>query len=152
MQEDIIKCRDAGCSEFISKPIDSENFYRVLTQYLKDGDGNALDTSPIISELLEEDDSFAELVEHFIDKLPGLLVNLRQAIRAADWESVESQVHDLKSTGGGYGFPRIAKIASNMEFNLVKNEYDALAKYLLELDMLCDRIVQGVHLLPSKVT
>jgi hypothetical protein len=60
-------------------------------------------------------------------------------------------VHDLKSTGGGYGFPRIAKVASNMEFNLVKNEYDALAKYLLELDMLCDRIVKGVHLLPSQV-
>jgi signal transduction histidine kinase/ActR/RegA family two-component response regulator len=152
MQEDIIKCRDAGCSEFISKPIDIENFYRVLAQYLKDGDGKDLDTSPLISELLEQDASFAELVEHFIDKLPGLLGKLRQALRESDWESVETQVHDLKSTGGGYGFPRIAKVASNMEFNLAKNEYDALANYLLELDMLCDRIVKGVHLSPSKVT
>ncbi len=53
MQEDVDKCYDAGCNDFISKPIDRAKFNAVLSKYLKESSGQELESSPIISELIE---------------------------------------------------------------------------------------------------
>jgi len=143
MQEDIDKCLNAGCNDFISKPIDRVRFYSIISKHLKESVCQEQDYSPIISDLIEEDPDLVDLVGHFINKLPSLISNLRQAYMSRDWDSVKLQTHDLKSVGGGYGFPQITTVSANMEFSLAKNEPLALEKCLDELDSLRERIEKG---------
>lgn len=143
MKEDIDKCKAAGCNDFLTKPIDMEQFKNVVSSYLTLATQHAADIGPIISKLLEEEPYLADLVENYIKKLPDIIGKFRTAYAKQDWAAIRKQAHDIKSTGGNYGFMEISKVASTMEFELVKNNYDALPHHFDELDNLRHRIELG---------
>lgn len=143
MREDMDKCKAAGCNDFLTKPIEIEQFNNVVSSYLTLATQCDADIDPIISSLLKEEPYLADLVERYIEKFPTLIRKFREAYAKQDWENLREQVHNLKSTGGGHGFMEISKVASTMEFELVKNNYDALPNYFDELDKLSHRIDSG---------
>jgi len=147
MDEDIKKCRQAGSDDFISKPIDRKRFIDVLGHYLKE---NAVNESidPLMSELLEQDPSFITLVQAFITELPSIINDLYHYYQSRDWSELALKVHDLKSIGGGYGFPQLSQLAISMEHDIANESYNELSERLRQAEYLLERINAGIE--PSR--
>jgi hypothetical protein len=108
-------------------------------------DNQSQDTSPIASVLLKDEPDFIDLVERFANKLPTLISNLRESFDTNNWETMKKQAHDLKSTGGGHGFPQVTDVAVKIEAGILGQQYDGIPDLMNELDLLSKRIKAGLH-------
>ncbi|UCC31388.1 MAG: Hpt domain-containing protein [Phycisphaerales bacterium] len=104
-------------------------------------DEQQLPEEPIGSELLREDPSFAGIVLQFLDGLSDRLTKMEKAIAAADFQELRMAAHQLKGTGGGYGYPALSKRAADLEKRARARVLDECAEALDDLKKLCDRLV-----------
>jgi signal transduction histidine kinase/CheY-like chemotaxis protein/HPt (histidine-containing phosphotransfer) domain-containing protein len=136
------KCLDAGCEQFLTKPIDRTRFLQVVAEYLHPATLQS-DSAPIISDLLEESPDVADLIAVYIEKLPAVIHEIKAAGAKSNWQALESLFHQLKGSGGNYGYPELSRLAASIEFQVMnknKNEVDAL---IGELESYCQRIYAG---------
>lgn len=139
MQKDKNLCYEAGCNNFVPKPIDKIHFYEVLSTYLeKQSEDNNLD--PIVSKLTNEDHEYQKLVQSFIGNLSTLLESLTHANTNQDWETVKAISHNLKGLGGGMGFPIITAVAKKIEIELSAEDYSSVENLISDLNGISKRI------------
>lgn len=141
--EDRARCLQAGCDDYLPKPIDRDKFFATLNRHLAPADATATEVA-VHSELLDEPD-LAHLVEKFLDFLPEKVAVIRKAAEQQDWETLKDVAHQLKGLGGGYGYPEITRLAAKLEFQtLSKNqlEVDALVANIINY---CERIYAGAR-------
>jgi len=96
---------------------------------------------PIGSELVREDASFADIVVQFVEGLDGRLARMEEAMRAGDFEALRTAAHQLKGTGGGYGYPVLTERAKELEQFAKSRTLDECANALAELKETCERVV-----------
>lgn len=104
-------------------------------------DKQQLPEEPIGSELLREDPSFAGIVLQFLEGLSNRLTKMEEAIAAADFEKLRMAAHQLKGTGGGYGYPALSKRAADLEKRAGARALGECTQAVDELRKLCDRLV-----------
>lgn len=146
MQQDCDRCLEAGCDAFLTKPIERDQFIATLLSFLQPSHSHGTqqpDNTPILSMLLENDPTFAELVGRFVNQLPGIIAAIEQLTAAEDWETLRGRLHELKGAGGGYGFPQLSTTAGRMNFALSAGDYAGVRDLLDELKNLRDRILSG---------
>jgi len=141
--EDVVKCREAGCDEFLSKPIDWEQFFQVLSAYLSSADVGTADVIPLVSEMLDDDPDVEEFINSLVDDLPDRLEIISQSYKDKDWTDLKEHLHKLKGTLGSFGYPVVSELAARMEIELEKQSNDELEISLAELSKLIERIVKG---------
>ncbi len=95
----------------------------------------------ISSELIEEDPSFAGIVVQFVDGLERRLETMEQALRVTDFDALRIAAHQLKGSGGGYGYPLLTKEAAKLESFAKDGMLDDCASALASLKELCTRVV-----------
>jgi HPt (histidine-containing phosphotransfer) domain-containing protein len=98
-------------------------------------------SGPIGSQLVRDDPSFEDLVVQFVEGLQGRLDNMEKAIRASDFESLRVAAHQLKGSGGGYGYPILTKRAAELERSAKDQALDECFDVLTELREICSRVV-----------
>ncbi len=96
---------------------------------------------PISSDLVRDDPSFADLVEEFVGGLDDRLKQMEQAIRASDFEALRCAAHQLKGSGGGYGYPILTDRAAQLEHGAKSEAVDDCFDQLAELKELVARVV-----------
>lgn len=106
-------------------------------------DANSDEGNPILSELMQEDSSYEDLVANFVSRLSERVTQLEGAIRAADFESVRVTAHQLKGSGGGYGYPMITAVAAELEQQAVSQAMDDCVKAITELRSIAGRVEAG---------
>ncbi len=101
-------------------------------------------TKELVYSDLAGDADLAELVEMFVDELPQRLELLRSQADAADWLALQRTAHQLKGSGGSYGFGQVSTTAAKLEASCKQEgpEQEILAAYE-ELESLCQRIRAG---------
>ena len=115
LKEDIQKCLDAGCNQFLSKPIDPDGFYKVLDQYLQsDKSGNASDQNTMEFDV-------SELAERFAANLPSMRDELAILVADRDRPGLKRFLHDIKGMGATFGFSDLSTIAGPIEQTLNKD-------------------------------
>jgi|GEM_PF-4114050 len=107
-------------------------------------------SGPIISALLDDGPDMADLVAYFMGRLPGYVTELGTALARADFVAIKRQAHDLKSVGGGYGYPQVTELALKIEASAMDGQLEPLAGYVTEFEALAARIeagavVSGIH-------
>jgi CheY-like chemotaxis protein len=143
MKADKQRCLDAGCDDFVSKPVDREHLLELTARYLQVKPREDIN-SPILSTLAVEDAEFKELVGEYVKRLPEMLHELIQAVEQQQWDKVRFHAHKLRGSGGGYGFPQLTDIATKMNFQVHNKNYWELNGLVDELKTLCNRIMAGV--------
>jgi HPt (histidine-containing phosphotransfer) domain-containing protein len=93
------------------------------------------------SELVREDASFADIVLQFVNSLSDRVSRMEDAIRAADFEALRVAAHQLKGSGGGYGYPVLTERAAELERMAKMKTIDECASALNELKQICSCVV-----------
>lgn len=91
------------------------------------------------------DPDLGELVEMFVDEMPGRIESLLNLYQSADRDGLKRFAHQLKGSAGSYGFEPITPLAARLEHSLKANEPEAAIKQAVdELLDLCSRARSGV--------
>lgn len=150
MEADLEEALAAGCNEFLTKPVSRTKFNEMIIQILVGKPAaHSQDDAPIISTLFENEPDLADLVHIYVEKLPSIVEEMAQAINGENWAKVKSKAHDMKGTGGGYGYPQITELARQIEASVLNSEYSKLPQLLDALYALLRRIQHGATLSPA---
>jgi PAS domain S-box-containing protein len=118
----------AGCHDFVGKPIDRAELYAVIEPYLSVS--LSLNSSENEVSFQMED----EVYQIFIDTLEVNALQIKHSWQAGDWVLLQQAVHSLKGTGGSFGHPELSDLCRMLE-NEVKMQQrekaDPLVKDLL---------------------
>lgn len=93
------------------------------------------------SELLRDDASLEDVVLAFVDGLKDRISVMEAAASEGDFETLRSSAHQLKGSGGGYGYPVLTEKAATLEQEAKAQATDECVAALDELKGLCGRIV-----------
>jgi len=100
-------------------------------------------SDPPIYSTLRNRPAFAALVRDFAAALPGLAADLAQALGAEDLGTTRTLAHRLKGSAAGYGFPEIARVASEIEASAAAGKHASAAYGVAALGALCERARAG---------
>ncbi|MEM1072046.1 MAG: Hpt domain-containing protein [Planctomycetota bacterium] len=101
------------------------------------------DRGPIRSSFSDDPDML-ELVQEFVENLPGRVAQLKTAYDSNDRVSLTRLSHQLKGASGGYGFDGVGAAAGRVEASLLALPADSdvasLKRELNELVAMCQRV------------
>ena len=124
---------DAGCNDFIAKPIDTTLLHEVLSKYLTTADGSdksASSTDHALADVLAEN---PEITAMFLDSIPDYLADLESSLKDEDWDELRKLAHTLKGTASTLMFSDIAKKAEALQFALDEADLDRIPEISQEL-------------------
>ncbi|MCB9850741.1 MAG: Hpt domain-containing protein [Phycisphaerales bacterium] len=96
---------------------------------------------PIPSELVQDDESFIELVQEFVDGLGARMSELEHAVQAQNMAELRALSHTLKGTAGGYGYPTLTTQAAQLEACALEGQVDAAREAFDTLQDMVSRVV-----------
>jgi HPt (histidine-containing phosphotransfer) domain-containing protein len=134
-------CLAAGCTAFLTKPIKQE----VLLQAIKD---RFIVAPPSSKEESSRMDTILVRAEpKFADRIPAYLQNCRQngiamldALDRVDFETVKYLGHQMRGSGGAFGFQAITDIGAELQQAAESSDTDASRKWVGELSNYLDRV------------
>jgi len=127
MAEDRMKCMASGCTDYLSKPINQETLLRTVSQHLgqsapspvnappEHAEAAPMDSDGIIASTMSHYPGMKKIIAEFVEGLPVEIRKMEDLLNRDDLQSLRRVVHQLRGTGGGYGFDAITELAGNVE-------------------------------------
>jgi PAS domain S-box-containing protein len=129
MADDRAKCIQAGCTDYLIKPIDRRLLVQTVAQYMKERQLDVVQpslTSAVpsgqateIVSVFDNDPVMAEVLPEFIANLPGEVASLKTLLDEKNLARLQEAVHQLKGAGGSYGFQGLTDVAAIAERSLM---------------------------------
>jgi signal transduction histidine kinase/DNA-binding NarL/FixJ family response regulator/HPt (histidine-containing phosphotransfer) domain-containing protein len=116
--QDVASCIEAGCDDFLSKPIERSRFGATLGRYLPLAAGQSQEL-PSGASLLPPQAAAAEAVvaEQTTEPLGDQVEAMRQAVLRGDLADVIASVQDLRSASVRSGNAELVDLAAKLEFS-----------------------------------
>jgi CheY-like chemotaxis protein/HPt (histidine-containing phosphotransfer) domain-containing protein len=144
MSHDRAKCIAAGCTDYLTKPIDKQVLLEAVKHYLDESaarvkaPASALSPAPApssapvpaqlpaqvrealpmrapIRSAFVDDKEMADVLADFVSDLPRQIRELRDLLEHENLDGMRRSLHQLKGSGGGFGFMPITDAAARAE-------------------------------------
>ncbi|MCE5303364.1 MAG: Hpt domain-containing protein [Planctomycetaceae bacterium] len=104
---------------------------------------SVLDRQHVYSRLAADPD-LREIVDLFVEEMPGRVATLSECLKTADWERLRRTAHQLKGAAGSYGFDPISPVAGRVEAAIRDGEPEEQIRATVdELIALCNHVRSG---------
>lgn len=133
---DELKCLEAGCDDFIGKPVKKDLLLRKIWRFLQQvRQLEAAEKGGPIVSFLSGDPDYQKTIETFVNNLPGRLEEMRKSFEEGNLAELALKAHALKGLGGFAGFAVFTEKARILEGTIQERD---LARIRFELDELTD--------------
>jgi CheY-like chemotaxis protein/HPt (histidine-containing phosphotransfer) domain-containing protein len=140
------RCLEAGCNDYIRKPIERGVLATVLANYLRRATEprRTSEPAPPLHSTFADDPVMAGVVAKFVTALPNRIAAIRAEARAPGSEHLPRLVHQLKGAAGSYGFAPITDAALAVEQTLQRGaDHTELLAAIDALAEMCARVRIG---------
>jgi len=97
----------------------------------------------ITSEILLEDPGLIDLIDKFMTRLPAMRDSINLANTDKNDEEFSNLIHQLKGVGGGYGYPMLTVLCSDIEVQIKNKSAENVCALLQEFNTMCEEILAG---------
>ena len=108
MAGDRDKCVEAGCDDYLTKPVDPGRLIDVAAKW-------ASGKKEAIASEFANDPELASILDSFVEALPEKVAAMRLALGGGQHDELRRLAHQLKGAGGGYGYPSLTEAARALE-------------------------------------
>lgn len=137
---DELVCLDAGCDDFITKPIKKKALLRKIEQFVQQK--KQIDTAVHgghITSFQSDNPDYQKMVKIFITNLPKRIGEMQEALDKRNLQDLSFKVHTMKGLGGFAGFPIYTEKAKAIEQMICDNQIEKIQEQLDEMVQLCQR-------------
>jgi PAS domain S-box-containing protein len=154
MADDKERCLAAGCDSHLSKPIDRAKLIKAIAHYAgleppesQESPQNIKETTQADKEriisLYVDDPDIMPILEGYIVRLGGQVQDMRAALASAQFPDLQRLAHQMKGSGGNYGYPMLTEAAKDLEDAAKAKDIQSAAKALHRVASLCGAIEKG---------
>lgn len=143
MKQDVAKCLDAGCSDFLGKPFERGPFLQKLSAFLETAREDAVSRKvdgPIRCALDDEED--LEVARGFVTRLPTRLKEIEGALARKEWDALGMFAHRLRSSEM-FGYPLLGQAAGDIENAVIQDDHATIESLVVALFDIADRVQRG---------
>lgn len=101
--------------------------------------------STLFSETDDEaDDEVREIVGNFVENwLPTTEKKIHDASSIDDWAQIQSAIHAVKGSAGGFGYMLMTDLAKDIELAIKADEHSKASALLEQFHVMCEGIYTG---------
>lgn len=90
--------------------------------------------------IVEIDRDFQDIVPQYLGNRRDDIVKIRSYVEAENYQPVRRLAHQMKGSGGGYGFDRITDIGAMMEQAAAEENAEEIINQVLDLEDYLNRV------------
>lgn len=168
-------CLEAGMNDYISKPIDPDQLFSVLTRWLKCHGGDTgikakeqtqpngqdfesslpkrlpgIDLETGLKRLDMNETLYKKLLLDFPEKYTSITEEIRKALHEEDIDTAERLSHTIKGVAGNLSIMGVYDLARGLEGAMADKSMTEIDKLLVELDKELQLVTQSLKQLNTK--
>lgn len=148
MQSDREKCFKAGMTDYISKPIDKEKLFNILSKYIKFelqivelSEEKIADNSSFFSQIIEKliqeigftREETIQILNEFMEFLVQSILELDIAVEENHFDATKSIAHKLKGSSANLKIDKIAFLSAKIESAALNNDKNTCKSLITEM-------------------